>query len=491
MKRFGMFALSFSALLLAGTAAQAAMHDEEGGDKKFSIHGEVRFRGEGWSNLTDFTDTRGNNTDDDFDIWPWRVRLAAKGDLGHDIWVYGEFQGAGVAGGGVFGENNPFFGDDAEVLGGDVSIYQGWVKVKDLGNTVLDLTFGRQEIVFDRGLHFSAQPFYTGIHHDGVSADWDWDNFGVHGFWIRNTEMNSGIGLGCSSLSSGPPSFLCTNTDADNDTLGVHFKHTLGDEGRTDVAYYLFLQTQNATAIDSSVGEERGKIYTLGGRWGHWTKGENGWIWNLEAAVQSGDFQPCAAPGFFGSGTCTSEALDQKSLVFEGSGGYVWHSGKTDQKLWGGYTMASGDDDPNDDDQEAYVPLFTDVHNRLGYADLWAMSNITAYSAGYKANIDDRHTFGATLWQFNKTEDEGTSFSPVTGMFIDCTPPVGSTCDDDLGQELDLFYGYNLSSNFGFDVAWSIFKPGDAVEDHFNGFGFNNDGEDNAWRLTGQARARW
>src|SRR5262247_3436029 len=119
MKKLGVVMLGLAAALFVGNVARAAM-DEEGDNKKFSIHGEIRFRGEWWDNLTDFTDTDAvldnSEANDSFDLFPYRVRLAMKGDLGHDIWVYGEFQGAGVAGGGAFGEVSPFFGDDTEIL---------------------------------------------------------------------------------------------------------------------------------------------------------------------------------------------------------------------------------------------------------------------------------------------------------------------------------------------------------------------------------------
>src|SRR5881409_2234710 len=103
MRKLGTFLLGFAAVLFAVGVARAAATADEDSDNKFTIHGEVRFRGEWWNNMTDFTDSdtsgTGFNTNDSFDVFPYRVRLAAKGDLGHDIWVYGEFQSTGVAGG--------------------------------------------------------------------------------------------------------------------------------------------------------------------------------------------------------------------------------------------------------------------------------------------------------------------------------------------------------------------------------------------------------
>lgn len=503
MRKFGFVLLALTALILAGGTARAEMTDDQGDAKKFSIHGEVRFRAEMWNNMTDFTDTGTDcglfscDDNDSFDIWPYRVRLAAKGDLGNDIYVYGEFQGSGVSGGGVFGETQPNFGDDTETITGGVHLYQGWVKAKDIGNTVLDLKFGRQEIVFGTGLHFSSLDFYNGIHHDAVMGTWDWENFRLDGFYIKNFESNQIL------------TFQDVAADSDDQTLGVHAQQKLGADKNQDLSYYGFLQMQNDPEIDP--GQDRGKIYTVGVRWAKMVHGETGFLWNAELATQFGDFQPCASTSslvttLFGpSAGCEDDAWSQSSYVFEGTFGYNWHSGKTDQKVWGGVTYASGDDDPTDEDNNAYMPLYTDFHKRLGYADLFAESNITAFSVGYKMNMDDRHMFGATLYQFTKTEKEGAVYSPlgiqngpssfpVIDGCLSTTPPAGKSCSDDLGMELDLSYGYNMTANFGFDVALSLFDPGDAVTDHFSNWqtGFlENAGDDMATRLTAQARARW
>lgn len=508
MRKLGSLLLGIAAVLFAAGVARAAAAPQEDSDNKFTIHGEVRFRGEAWDNLTDFTDTGshslGASSDDAFDVFPYRVRLAAKGDLGHDIWVYGEFQQAGVAGGGLFGQTQPFFGDSVEFLDSGVHLYQGFVKLKDIGHSNLDLTLGRQEIVFDRGLHFSSLDFYNGISHDGAMAQWEWDRFTFNAFWTRASESN----LAATSISP--------NSGADQDVLGAHAGWMIGKDKDQDVAAYAFFQTQNNATIDPTNSERRGKIYTIGGRWGRMLHGKTGFVWNAEGSYQFGDFQPCAAPFPFNTdiaaGTtlaCTNGStalpnLDQKAWVFEGAFGYNWHSGKTDQKFWGGYTMASGDSDPNDTDQESFVPLFTDFHNRLGYADLFTISNIQALSAGWKMNVDDKHIFGAAIWNFKQDNTEAGSVSPLTfgstgsALADPCingvTPQASGSsksCSDDLGNELDLFYDYNMTENFSFDTALSWFDPGDAIKDHWSGFGATNDGSDAGWRLTAQARARF
>ncbi|MGH9866715.1 MAG: alginate export family protein [Candidatus Polarisedimenticolia bacterium] len=492
MKRFGLLLLGFVAIVAAGSLAKAADDDT---DNKFTIHGEVRFRGEGWYNVTDFTDTDAaiDNTDtnDSLSLFPYRVRLAAMGDLGKDIWVFGEFQAAGVAGGGIFGEIDPLFGDETEVFGGDVSLYQGYVKAMDIGNSVTDLTFGRMEIVFDRGLQFSALEFYNGISHDAVMAGWDWESMGLHVFWIQNTELN---------LTLGTP----TVGDADNNTLGVHWNTMVGEGDKQDVAAYIFYQIQNGPPIDP--GQDRGKIYTIGGRWGRTMIGETGFLWNIEAAIQTGDVQPCVNTSFpFPTGVCFDEAIDLSAQVAEAAFGFNWHGGKTDQKVWVGGVYASGDDgipiDPTEDELEAYQPLFPDFHNRLGLMDLLNVTNVISLSAGYQINVDDRHIFGVQFYDFSKAEENDTNFSPLTGVQItpsvaDCLVFTGVECENDsIGQELDLWYTYAMTNNFSFDTAVTYFNPGDAVEDFQSTFdtipGEEEFGEDGAYRIWGQVRARW
>ena len=85
MRKLSLIVLACAALLTTGIAY--AGHGEDDDDNEFSMHGEVRFRAEFFSNLFDYTDTRnqmGTGTkleDDDFDIFPYRVRFGAIGRL--------------------------------------------------------------------------------------------------------------------------------------------------------------------------------------------------------------------------------------------------------------------------------------------------------------------------------------------------------------------------------------------------------------------------
>jgi hypothetical protein len=120
---------------------------------------------------------------------------------------------------------------------------------------------------------------------------------------------------------------------------------------------------------------------------------------------------------------------------------------------------------------------------------------------GYKINVDDRHIFGAQFYDFRKAEENDTNISPLTLTQLtpdqgDCLLFTGEECNEDaIGQELDLTYTYALSNNFSFDTALAYFFPGQAMEDHQSTFGTvpgeEDFGSDDAWRIYGQARARF
>ncbi len=150
--------------------------------------------------------------------------------------------------------------------------------------------------------------------------------------------------------------------------------------------------------------------------------------------------------------------------------------------------MSSGDNEdagglPDDGDHEDFLFLFPDfhAHNRLGDSDLeeiffnasdavfgtFSSSGVTDLNAGYEY-FGERHGFMAAYHMFQLTEEN-------------C---VGVTCDDDLGQELDVRYNYTYSNQLGFEAGVVDFMPGDAVLSAFGG-------DDDALRIWGQARLRF
>ena len=132
--------LMYVALLAIGVVilmTPPAMAQEE---KPFTIHGEVRFRGEYDNNTQDLND----DVDDGGLFWPYRVRIAAEGKFTKNVSTWIEFQNAGVAGVGALGPERL----GAAVTPNDgVELYQGNMTLDQLWSKNFSLRIGRQEIV--------------------------------------------------------------------------------------------------------------------------------------------------------------------------------------------------------------------------------------------------------------------------------------------------------------------------------------------------------
>src|SRR5207247_10104854 len=90
---FGMKKLLYVALLAIGVIvlmAPPAMAQEE---KPFTLHGEARFGYEYHANAQDFDK---NNNADQFNYWPYRVRIAAEGKFTKGVTAWIEFQNGGT-----------------------------------------------------------------------------------------------------------------------------------------------------------------------------------------------------------------------------------------------------------------------------------------------------------------------------------------------------------------------------------------------------------
>src|SRR5215813_11745473 len=100
--------LLYVALLAAGVVIMMAPPVMAQEEKPFTIHGEVRFRGEYDNNTSDFN----NDLDDGALFYPYRVRIAAEGKFAKNVSAWIEFQNAGIAGGDPIGINPVRTGSD-------------------------------------------------------------------------------------------------------------------------------------------------------------------------------------------------------------------------------------------------------------------------------------------------------------------------------------------------------------------------------------------
>jgi hypothetical protein len=419
---------------------------EDDGEKKFVIHGEVRQRLDYLDNWFDFDD----DESDSGLMFPYRARIAAEGHFTKDVVGYTEFQMFGVWGDTVpnhagdpttivngmsfLGPSyilHPVDQNSGNSLGNSVDLYQAWVGINKIGGKDLSLKIGRQEIVKGSEMLLGDLDYYSGISHDGIVGCWAKDSFDLDVWWTRPLQNNQ---------------FFIVNPLGAPDHQSINFYGAWVDFTKIPhdigVAAYL-LYFENGTQITTPL---RRAFYTIGARANQDAKkGENGFAWNGEIAMQSGDFNP-------GTTGELSQKGDISAMAFEGMFGYNLHTGGGDHMFQAKYVMATGQKDPADPDfdgekAEAFDPLFQDYHMRYGLSDIFVLSDLTAMSVGWNMQRENS-VFGVDYWMYDLAED---AFQ------------AGGTTSD-LGSEVDAWYKFQYNPNTQFMAGLAYFMPGDVVE---------------------------
>ena len=423
-------------------------------EKPFTIHGEVRFRGEYDNNTQDLFD----DTDDGGLFWPYRVRIAAEGKFTKNVTGWLEFQNAGVAGGDVFAVNPTRTGfDEFGVQGNGVELYQGNITLDQLWSKRFSLRLGRQEIVAGNELLLGDLDFYAGLSHDGVVGNWKFNKVNVMVWYTRPTEGTTFNITGGGFL---PPDQIGFNSCAG----GCQTEHFLGGYGswnfKKDHVFDVYLMS----LANRNTG---GNFQTLGVRYGHDVMAKNGLFWNIEFAKQFGQVASAYISG---------ADIDASGDVLEGWFGYNWRSGTKTHRFYGRLEMASGDDPLTADETEGFQPLFGDFHNRTGRGDWFQLADATtglaggvsgglqAWSVGYTGYYNDRHEFGVAFWNYSLDQE-------IVGF------------GDKLGTAFDIWYGFNYTRNLSFTASVSQLSPDDALS-------LGGD-DDSVSRIYGQARLRF
>lgn len=447
---FAVMALASPGFLLAGNGEDSDVVLEISDDISVTLTGEIRTRYEWNENLVDFTDA----VDDEFGFVPSRARIGFRVDLPRDVAAYIEMQeqfsfgedtrgrlGAGFAQRPVmpmtgtpflqdFGAVNPGSlggeaarvsrGASGEAAGDEVNLYQAYIEATNVGDSMFNVRFGRQEFAFGNEWLLGDNDFYGGASLDGIRGWFNFDNDSrLDLFWIKAEENNT---TGANS------------TDDDTDMYGAYFNwpEVSGSMVGFDV-YGIGLKSNFDAGGTGSPHATNHESYWIGGR--VYRAPEWGLHFNAELTYQFGDITVVG-------GTDT----DIEAYGFEGSIGYTWDvTGNPD--IHGGYTWASGDDSGSDFEQ--FTPPLQDAHPRLGMADLFFASNIQAIQLGYAGSWENL-SWGVELYNF--VLDEGADFDGDGDE------------DDDLATEIDLWFGYQYSKHLSLQLAYAIVMAEDAIE---------------------------
>lgn len=438
------FALIGLVMLVAGLYAGPAKADDEGdSEKKVEVHGTVRGGFEYNDNYYDLQDDNnsGDVNDDSFSYWPYRAMVSVDAHLQRKVRAFMEFQYSSF-----YGNEDPVKGttfppDQIYNYGsGDVSYYQGFLEMDEIGGSGVNLRVGRQEHTYSTELFLGNNDFYSGTSFDGIRGWWDSDKSSLNAFYYKVQENNFGCFFGCGTGGS----------SVDTNVWGATYDYNL-DKGGMVGGYFVSAQI---LAADE-------KVNTLGA---HWTRMVNNnddvqagaFDWNIEYAVQSGDVGDPASP---------NPSIDLSGDVVEGWFGWNLATGDMRHRVHIGALRTSGDDPKTTNEIEDFESPFGDFHanNRFGDVDFFGPDSsaigphdITDVNLGYQMWCKGGQSFKVVYHKFKETEKNSFTGTP---------PPGVPGLDTDMGTEYDLEYWYPYSSNLTFEAMVGQFQPGKFFDD--------------------------
>jgi len=456
MKKF-LFTLLLAAAVAGGFTFVLA-EENQGEEKKFVIHGEIRQRADFNDNFTDASD----DISDSFLIFPYRARIGAEGHFGKNVVGYAEFQTFGawgdtspVRGGlGVINPNIDHNYQNTTTNGeffNNVQLYEGWIALNEIGGSKFSLKVGRQELVKGSEMLLGDLDFYNGVSHDGLVGCFDYDSIDLDVWWTRPLQHTDTI-----VFDPGPP-IISADTLPSHASINFYgawadFKKIPKNIGVS--AYLMYFEVgQTGTFPDGSA------FYTIGGR-AHKNAeaGKNGFAWSAEIAFQTGEYTV---------GPSLGDTNDLSGTGFEGMFGYNLHTGDADHLFRVFVAQGSGDDTSTLDEVETFTPMFQDFHGRYGLADLYTLNDLTAMSLGWSMQKKD-HGFGVDLWSHQQTEDV----------------LVAGVEESDLDTELDAWWKFQYNPNAQIMAGLAYVMPGDLVKAALGT-------DDTAIRLVGNLRLRF
>jgi hypothetical protein len=453
--------------LLAGMTVIPARAADDA-DKMFTFNGEVRARYEYLNNYLDLTDNTGGSpvNDDQMGITPYRVMVGITGNFEKNVTAHVDLQYTGHFGDGFNpSKDNPFFLPVGPPVGQadaayqfatqGMQLYQGYVDIGKIGGSDFGLRIGRAEHTYGTELFLGDNDYYNGQAFDGIRGMWQHGASDLNFFYYKISEENC---FNCFTANGSGP-----GASADSNLWGATYDWKFKTWG-TVGGYVLVSQDFGG---DGPVFFPDSSVMTYGARWnrGMMTDDKlNMFDWNIEYAMQTGDLgEPFAfTPG-----------VDISSWVGEGWFGFNFHAGQnTHGRVHIGTLMTSGQTSTSTK-AEDFIPLYGDFHanNRFGdmdWVDQFGPHNITDYNIGYDHWFGDAHHVMIAYHMFADTES------------------LPGQPEDQIGDEIDLKYGYMYSKNLGFEVTLGQASPN---KDYWAFFGVPN--TDTVQRATFMAKLGW
>lgn len=173
--------------------------------------------------------------------------------------------------------------------------------------------------------------------------------------------------------------------------------------------------------------------------------GESGFDYDVEGAYQTGD-----------SGTS-----DVSAYMIGAQVGYTFVDVDGKPRVFVGFDMGSGDDDPTDMDVNTFNQLYPLGHAYLGFIDVVGRQNIMDVSIGMSVKPADKLTLIVSGHFFTRDEDMDALYNAGGGV----VRAGGAGTSDEVGSEIDILVKYALDSHTTIIAGYSHFFAGDFIED--------------------------
>ncbi|WP_171187782.1 alginate export family protein [Alienimonas chondri] len=169
------------------------------------------------------------------------------------------------------------------------------------------------------------------------------------------------------------------------------------------------------------------------------------WDYDVQGGYQFGD----------------DDGEDVSAAFFNAAGGHTWNSLAWKPRVGALFYYGSGDDDPNDGENNTFYTYYPLAHAYWGIIDNLNGQNLLDYALFASVKPTDKLSVTGGYHLFRK--DSGSDFLYNVAQ-VGLGPRNAGT---DIGNELDVVANYQATPNLGFQLGYAHFWYGDFAEDNF------------------------
>jgi len=313
----------------------------------------------------------------------------------------------------------------------EVALYEGYVQWKNFVLPGVTAKAGRQELVYGDGWLLSNNSFYGGLSWDAYKlsisspgADGGHPQYTLDLFYGQVNDMYTIPGPARPRIYG---------------AYATYYPDTGIAEGKpTQLDVYLLYNTDNMGVgnLGSRTDFAKEDRYTVGSRLA------GNLLSDVDYSVQGAyQFGRTGSPG------PTTTRVDVEAYALQGELGKSWPEMDWSPRVALRAAYASGDNNPADNKNEAFNPLYQDPHGMHGFADALHFTNLIDYAVIVTMHPDENWTLGMEGHAFELPE------RPAAGV------------SKELGQELDLYAALKAADNLTATLVWGIFAQGEAFRD--------------------------